>query len=278
MDETALKERLKVIASEKSTTLNKIWKQLLLERFLARLSNSSYQDKFIFKRGLLLAQYVAINRETVDIDFLMTKIQRDTGWIEKIIKEISITHLEDGFSFVWSSVEILDQPHMEYEGFRVSLDAQFGKMRDKIQIDIGVGDVVDPVESTFLPFAYKGKPIFAGEISLYVYPPESIFSEKLETIIFKGVINSRMKDYHDLIVMIREPNFLNAAKLASSIQATFRRRGTKMVLPIKFDSSGMQSLQAFWENHLSGLGVYRKRLNLPTSIGEVINEINRYLQ
>lgn len=69
MNESALKERLKIIAAERNTTLNKIWKQLLLERFLARLSNSSYQDKFIFKGGLLLAQYLPINRETIDVDF-----------------------------------------------------------------------------------------------------------------------------------------------------------------------------------------------------------------
>ncbi|MDX1902205.1 MAG: nucleotidyl transferase AbiEii/AbiGii toxin family protein [Gammaproteobacteria bacterium] len=71
MNESALKERLKTIATEKETTLNKVWKQLLLERFLARLSNSPYQDKFIFKGELLLAQYVAINRETIDIDFML---------------------------------------------------------------------------------------------------------------------------------------------------------------------------------------------------------------
>ncbi|HEX4045779.1 MAG TPA: nucleotidyl transferase AbiEii/AbiGii toxin family protein [Gammaproteobacteria bacterium] len=101
MNEAALKERLKIIATEKETTLNKIWKQLLLERFLARLSDSSYQDKFIFKGGLLLAQYIAINRETIDIDFLMTKIKSEMQHIEKVIKEVAATNSEDGFSFTW---------------------------------------------------------------------------------------------------------------------------------------------------------------------------------
>ena len=77
MNEAALKERLKIIAAEKESTLNKVWKQLLLERFLARLSNSEYQHNFIFKGGLLLAQYVDINREAIDIDFLMTKIKSE---------------------------------------------------------------------------------------------------------------------------------------------------------------------------------------------------------
>jgi predicted nucleotidyltransferase component of viral defense system len=152
MNETALKERLKTIATEKETTLNKIWKQLLLERFLARLSDSPYQDKFIFKGGLLLAQYIAINRETIDIDFLMTKIKSEMQNIEKVIKEVAAIDSEDGFSFAWFSVEELSQPHMEYTGFRVTLDSQFGKMRDKIQIDVGVGDVVVPIEATFNPF------------------------------------------------------------------------------------------------------------------------------
>jgi hypothetical protein len=174
-------------------------------------------------------------------------------------------------------IEELNQPHMEYSGFRVTLDAQFGKMRDKIQIDIGIGDVVVPVETTFNPFEYKGKPIFAGEISLYVYPPEAIFAEKLETIISKGAINSRMKDYHDLLVMIREPNFLNTEKLTNSIQATFNRRGTPTSLSINFDSAGIQGLQALWSNHLRGLGVFRERLSLPDQIDDAINEINRWV-
>jgi len=278
MNESALKERLKVIATEKETTLNKIWKQLLLERFLARLSASPYQDKFIFKGGLLLAQYIAINRETIDIDFLMKKIKSEMQNIEKAIKEVVAINSEDGFSFTWFSVEELNQPHMEYTGFRVTLNAQFGKMRDKIQIDIGVGDVVAPVEATFNPFEYKGKPIFAGEISLYVYPPESIFSEKLETIISKGIINSRMKDYHDLLLMIREQNFLDTEKLPNSIQATFNRRGTPISLSINIDSNSMQSLQALWRNHLSGLGAFREHLNFPNQIDGVIKEINNWLQ
>ncbi len=277
MNESALKERLKVIAAEKNTTLNKIWKQLLLERFLARLSNSSYQDKFIFKGGLLLAQYLTINRETIDIDFLMTNIQSQMQKIEEVIKDVAAVASDDGFSFSWFSIEELIHPHMEYAGFRVSLNVQFGEMQDKIQIDIGVGDVVEALEMTYELFEYKGKPIFAGEITLRVYPPETIFAEKLETIVYKGVINSRMKDYHDLLVMIREPDFLVIDKLVDTIGATFNRRGTQKRSSIQFDESGMQSLQVLWSQHLRGLGIFRERLNLPENIREVIDEINSWI-
>lgn len=210
MNEAALKDRLKSIATEKKTTLNKIWKQLLLERFLSRLSSSQYHDKFIFKGGLLLAQYVSINRETIDIDFLMTKMDHEISKIEESIKAIAAIDLKDEFHFIWFSIEELNHPHMEYGGFHITLDVKFSNMQDKIHIDVAIGDTVEPVEAIFGAFQYKGKPIFEGEISLSVYPPEAIFSEKLETIISKGSINSRMKDYHDLLVMIREPDLLNA--------------------------------------------------------------------
>ena len=55
MNETALKERLKVIAKEKEITFNECWKQLLLDRLLARISKSQHADKLIFKGGFLLS-------------------------------------------------------------------------------------------------------------------------------------------------------------------------------------------------------------------------------
>src|SRR3989338_6009818 len=93
MNEAALKARLKFIAQERLKTFNEVWKQLLLERFLARLSGSPYREQFIFKGGLLLAQYMALGRETTDID-----------------------------------LQILSQPHMEYTGCRATLQAYFGNM------------------------------------------------------------------------------------------------------------------------------------------------------
>lgn len=64
MNEQALKDRLQAIAREKGIPFNACWKQLLLERFLARLARSAYTDKLIFKGGFLLAYMMRIGRET----------------------------------------------------------------------------------------------------------------------------------------------------------------------------------------------------------------------
>ena len=65
---------------------------------------------------------------------------------------------------------------MNYPGYRVQLNARFGKMRDRIQVDIGVGDVVDPVQIEWPFFQYKKQPLFEDFISLQVYPVETIFT------------------------------------------------------------------------------------------------------
>ncbi len=125
MNEAELKDRLKTIANEKGVRFNEIWKQLLLERFLARLSHSAHYEKFIFKGGLLLAQHLAIGRETTDIDFLLNKTKSEAPGIEAAFREIVSTKSADGFEFTWAGIEELAQPHMEYAGYRVSLGAKF---------------------------------------------------------------------------------------------------------------------------------------------------------
>ena len=62
INENALKDRLHIIAREKKLPFNACWKQLLLERFLARLASSAHTDKLIFKGGFLLSYIMEIYR------------------------------------------------------------------------------------------------------------------------------------------------------------------------------------------------------------------------
>jgi predicted nucleotidyltransferase component of viral defense system len=120
--EQALKDRLKIVARERNIPFNACWKQLLLERFLARLASSKYSNRFIFKGGFLLSYLIKIGRETTDLDFLLTQMKVEENELQKILKEISSIHLADGFIFVFDSIKLLNQPHMEYPGYRVILN------------------------------------------------------------------------------------------------------------------------------------------------------------
>lgn len=204
-------------------------------------------------------------------------INNDAPSIENKIREIIDITINDGFEFSWSRIEELTQPHLAYPGFRIILNVTLEKMRDKIQLDIGAGDLVNAVPHHFRALHYRGKPIFEGEISLLVYPIETIFSEKLETIVSKGAVNSRMKDYHDALLIVRSPHLLDNQKTGEAIRATFKNRGTILSVPIAFDNAGMETLQNLWTGHLRSLGNFKEKLELPSNIGQVLEEINQWL-
>jgi len=72
MNEQALKERIKHIASSENLKFNQVWRELILERLLIRLACSSYNNQLIFKGGLLLSYYITLGRETRDMDLQTT--------------------------------------------------------------------------------------------------------------------------------------------------------------------------------------------------------------
>ncbi len=272
MNENALKERLKIISKEMGVTFNDCWKRLLLERFLARIASSKHRDKLIFKGGFLLSYLLDTDRETVDLDFLLTKLRAQADSIRTLMEEIAKIDLKDGFAFSWSSIEDLSQPHMEYSGFRIRLAATFGKIRDSVQVDLGIGDEVTPEKRNLKLFSYKGKPMFEEDISLLVYPLESVFAEKLHALVSHGKANSRMKDYHDMFVMVRDAA-IEQSELKMVIQTTFAQREQMFLAPIEFAEDELEQLQKTWNLYRSK----QKEAKLPTSLRDVIDTINGFL-
>lgn len=276
MNEQALKDRLQNIAREKKIRFNECWKKLLLERFLQRLSSSIYDRSFIFKGGFLLAYMMEIGRETIDLDFLLTHMEANIDEVKKVVMEIGQEKSTDGFLFNFEDIKLMEQPHMQYPGYRVTFGVSFGRMKDRIRIDVGTGDIVSPTSYELDLANYRGKPLFESQISLLVYPPETIFAEKLETALSKGAINSRMKDYHDLLLLTRSSDLIDLDKLQAAIAQTFHHRNT-IYKPIAFGEQELKSLNKLWVAHLNGLGSATEKLNLPKNIQDTIICINEFL-
>lgn len=132
---------------------------------------------------------------------------------------------EDGLVFDAASVvarEIGEQ--QEYGGVRVTLLGLLGKGRVPLQVDIGFGDAITPGPTTLtyptlLPNSLP--PVVAA------YPPETVVAEKLQAMVELGMANTRMKDFYDVWLLLRDFN-LDDAALANAIGATFTRRGTPL--------------------------------------------------
>ena len=86
-----------------------------------------------------------------------------------------------------------------------------------------------------------------------------------------------MKDYHDLLLLVRGNGLIESQKLKEALEKTFRNRGTPLSA-IQFDSAGLKSLQRLWTTHLHGLGNIAKELDLPKDIESVIAEINHRME
>ena len=269
--EQSIKAKVRQISEAETKPFNEVWNALIIERFLARLSHSNYKADFILKGGQLLAQYIELRRQTRDLDFLI----RNVNQIEGVFKSIMEVETSDGFTFKDVQSSLLTQEHMKYPGLRINTTVLLGGTKTKLTIDIGFGDIVSEHKLKIPLLKTPKASLFEDSISLQVYPPEFIFSEKLETAVNKGAINSRMKDYHDIYLLINA-EILDIQKLSQAIRQTFKNRKTEITRPpLSFKPEALKDLEVRWKAHLRGLG---EETILPKDVSDVIDHINEYMK
>lgn len=273
--EHSIKEKVKTIATKQGRTFNDVWQGVVLERWLARLASSEYRKHFIFKGAMCLTRYIDLQRETRDLDFLLKDLSASIEEIQKYLSEVSSVNLTDGFVFENLEVGPLPHAHMKYPGYQVSVMGKLGSTKTKVFIDIGVGDAVKPTEITMSLLGTDKSPLFEKEISLWAYPVESIFAEKLETAISRAELNSRMKDYHDLIVLVRG-DVVDLKKRNAAIKETFAIRGTSFQ-KLSLDNDQIENIQKYWNIYIRSLASEVQE-ELEKDIAKVIKEINLFLE
>lgn len=272
MNQNKLKSTISAIAVETSSTFNEIWHRLVMERFLARLSASEYRSYFIFKGGYLLTRYTGIHRETRDLDFVLNHMNANKSVVQVALEEIAEVKVEDGFNFKLVGLDDLSHEHMRYPGFQARFLASYETMKEPLVVDIGVGDIIEPIEEHFKLLRSKISPFFEEEAMLKIYPAAFIFSEKLETAVRRGDLNSRMKDYHDIYVLINL-GLLDRGAVKDAILKTFAHRDVLLSsLPLLFSAEAMQGMQTKWR-----LYVRKSKFDVPQDFAEIVDKINLFL-
>lgn len=230
----------------------------------------------MLKGGVLLAKYLFLGRETKDLDFLALKFSNNAEAIKSAFAEIAILDMGDGFSFQEVDANVLKHPHMAYAGVEVAMMAYYGRTRFRVAIDIGFGDTVEPKIKKLDLMSYSKGAFFEEHVSLLCYPQEFIFAEKLETVVYRGGNNSRMKDFHDLFSMIHANKLLPLESMKSVMTTVFNRRGTSFICPIIFEEVQLSKLQEMWNRYLKGI---RKedREHLPLEMRHLLDILNAWL-
>ncbi|MES2503712.1 MAG: nucleotidyl transferase AbiEii/AbiGii toxin family protein [Myxococcota bacterium] len=268
----SLKAKLLNMAKEKNVELQVLLDRFGAEQFLARLSQSPVSQQFIFKGGSLLVYLVETSRKTRDIDFSIKQLSNRTDDLLKVIHAILDIPLDDGVTWGRAEAEVLSHPDLEEPGARIICPFQLGQVRGKVQMDLALGDVVDPVKMTLPRMHYKGMPLMGQDFSILTYPPESIFAEKLHIASAKKETNSRMKDYYDLLKLSQ--SLESPQKLKAAIEATFQNRKTAVPKGIFFDAAQIEVLQIRWAHFL----IREKLTDAPRDIAEVIESLNDFLK
>ena len=149
----SVKRRLKNIARATDKDYNFVCIQYMQERFLARLGKSFYRDNFILKGALLLLAYqIPLVRPSKDIDFLGRKTSNNIDAISSTIKQIAKIDLQDGVFFKQNELDVEQiTEDAEYGGLRFKIPAIVGGDYQRLQLDVGFGDImVDaPLDSQY---------------------------------------------------------------------------------------------------------------------------------
>lgn len=269
----SIRQRLLDRARSHGEELQLVLDRFAVERLLYRLSISQHRDQFLLKGAMLFAVWFdAPHRPTRDADFLGFG-SSDPQRLARILHELCAMDLDDGLAFDLDSLAIEEtREAANYDGLRLRLTATLGSARCHVQWDVGFGDAVtpEPVESDY--------PVLLDEMPaprLRVYPRETVFAEKFEAITSLGIANSRMKDYFDLIALLRE-NAMDETALRAAIRATFERRGTRLPADVPFgltdEFARDGQKQAQWQAFLR-----RNRLAAP-DLQAVVAEIRVFVQ
>lgn len=222
-----LKDLIRNMAKGDSGKSQLLIRNYAMERFLERLVLSKYKDNFILKGGMLVSAMVGLdNRATMDIDTTIQNFPLDCENAKQIVEEIASITIDDNISFKIKAVsEIMEDA--EYEGVRISLDAFLDTTKIPLKIDISTGDVITPAEIT-----YRYKLMFEQRyISLWAYTLETVIAEKIETVLVRTILNTRLRDFYDLYILQNAGMKIDTKILADALLATCRKRNSEKLLP-----------------------------------------------
>lgn len=222
----SLKGRINNYAKRNGIAAQVVLQNYMFERFLERLSRSEYQQKFVIKGGMLITAIFGIDtRATMDLDTTLRNLPLTEVQIKEAIEAICNVVLDDDVRFKTVSILPIRKDDI-YGGYRVRLDAVYDSVLTPLSIDISTGDVITPN-----PVSYEFHGMFDYDlsISLWGYNVETILAEKVETILRRGVLSTRPRDFYDVYILEKKQEY-QPEIFRKALQATAEHRESMGIL------------------------------------------------
>ena len=268
-----VKGRIRSLASKDNADARVLLRMYMMERFLERVSHSKYADKFIIKGGILVTSMVGVAlRSTMDIDTSIRNQNLSEEDALKMVEDISKIDLHDGVTFIVKEAScIMDD--MEYPGIRLAMNASLESMVVPMKIDISTGDIITP---SAIQYSYKLM-LEDRSIEVMAYNLETILAEKLQTVLSRGILNTRMRDYYDIHVLLSVyQDKIDQNIMKEAFHETCRKRDT-----VELKENGKEILDTLRnDDNLKKLwNSYQKKYEYARdcNFDEVVNDIESLL-
>lgn len=217
-----LKARINNRAKEAGIPAQAMMQNYLLERLLERLSLSEWRNNVIVKGGVLIGSLVGVaSRTTMDLDTTIRGFTLTHESAERLFRETAAIDACDDWNFKFVRTDNIRETD-DYPGIRVHLKADYPPMSVPLTVDVTTGDAITPG-----PVEYEYPLLFdEGSIWLMSYPLETVLAEKLETVISRGVMNTRPRDFYDIHLLWKlRGDGCSTATLRDAFEATCKKRG-----------------------------------------------------
>ncbi|WP_304426965.1 nucleotidyl transferase AbiEii/AbiGii toxin family protein [uncultured Adlercreutzia sp.] len=218
-----LKAVIKRRATEAGVSPQLMLQNYMLERLIDRISRSPWRDSIIVKGGMLIGSLIGVDRRsTKDLDTTIRNFSLSHRKAEEVFGGICDIEVDDDITFTFVRTEDICDTD-EYPGIRVFLKASYAPMSVPLKVDITTGDAIVPEAITYeYPFAFD-----EGSARILAYPLETIFAEKLETVLTRSTANTRPRDYYDIYELWHiRGNECDIALMREALTATCEKRGS----------------------------------------------------
>lgn len=223
LSDASLKGKIRAMAKKGGLKPQELLQMYLFEHLLLRLEKSPYVDKFILKGGLLVSSMTGVmQRTTMDMDTTVVGMDMDESTVTAVVREICSIDVSDGMDYVFERVEPIREID-EYANWRAHLRVRYGKLDAPIKIDITTGDKIVPGQTVYAyPLMFD-----EGWVKVLSYPIETVLAEKFETVVSRGVANTRGRDFYDIYALLRMKwDAIDGKTLAMAVAATAEKRGS----------------------------------------------------
>jgi len=245
----SLKARIRNLAKEKNISAQALLHIWTFQRFLSRLAESTYKDCFILKGGVLIAAWVGVERRTtMDMDVTIQNMPLIDETILSAICDICAVDTHDHVSFVALRAEPIRGDDL-YGGCRVFLSARYDAIDIPFAIDISTGDAITPEPRKSSIQCVLDE---SHQAEVWAYPIETVLAEKVETILSRGIANTRPRDFYDVFILTEKQSF-DKTLFKKALTATVRHRESTPIIDEMAERisaiEASRELQVAWDKY-----------------------------